>query len=63
VSVETDHEEEREMVGVPKCLKALNANLVVGSRIHQNHDEEHHVSGNTSWLLIMNVERVSGTEF
>lgn len=39
VSVETDHEEECEMMRIPKGLEALVADLVVGSGVHEKHDE------------------------
>ena len=30
VGVEAEHEEEREMMGVPECFEALGANFMVG---------------------------------
>ena len=39
VSVKSDHEEKCEVVGVPEGLKALTANLVVGGRVHDEHDK------------------------
>lgn len=56
VGVKTDHEEECEVVSVPEGLEALCADLVVGSGVHENHDEEHEVSSDTAWLGVMDVE-------
>jgi len=54
MSVDTNHEEESQVVGVPKCLKALLANLLMGSGVHENHDEEHEVTSNSTRLGVMN---------
>ena len=37
--VKCDHEEKCEVVGVPKCLKALSTDLVVSGRVHYDHDK------------------------
>ena len=55
VRVETNHEEESKMMGVPESLKALVTNLVMGSAVHENHDEEHEVSGDTTGLGVVDV--------
>ena len=39
VGVESDHEEKCEVVGVPKCLEALAADLVVSGCVHDDHDK------------------------
>ena len=57
MGVETDHEEEREVVRVPEGLEALVADLVVGRGIHEEHDEEHEVAGDAACLVIVNVDR------
>lgn len=53
--IETDHEEECQVVGVPERLKALVAHLVVCCGVHQEHDEEHEVARDGSSLGVMNV--------
>lgn len=63
VGVEADHEEEREVVGVPERLEALRADLVVRSRVHQNHDEEHEVTGNAARLGVMDHLRALLADF
>lgn len=62
VGVETDHEEEGEMMGIPKRFKALLADFVVGGTVHDYHDEEHDMAGDATGLLVVNVEGVSRTE-
>lgn len=62
VGVETDHEEEGEMMSVPKRLEALLADFVVRSAVHDNHDEEHDMSGYSGRLAVVNVEGVSRSE-
>ena len=39
VSVEADHEEECQVVGIPERLETLLANFCVASAVHQDHDE------------------------
>jgi hypothetical protein len=55
VGVESDHEEKCEMVGVPKCLEALAADLVVRGGVHDDHDEQHEVASDATRLGVMNV--------
>ena len=55
VGVESDHEEECEVVGVPESLKTLVADLVVGGRVHDEHDEQHEVTGNATSLFVVNI--------
>ena len=55
--IKTDHEKEGEVVGIPECLKALFSDLVVGGSVHQEHDEEHEMTGDTTSLGVVNVER------
>ena len=43
-------------MSVPKRLKALSTDLLVRSRIHQDHYEEHEVSGNATRLSVMDIE-------
>ena len=56
VRVKTDEEEERKVVGVPEGLEALVADLVVGGGVHEEHDEEHEVTGDTAGLRVVNVQ-------
>lgn len=56
VGVKADHEEERQMMGVPEGLEALLANLVVRGGVHQDHDEQHEVTGDTTGLPVMDVQ-------
>ena len=39
VGVQSDHEEKCEVMGVPKRFEALPADLVMGGRVHYDHDE------------------------
>ncbi len=61
MTIKTDHEEERKVVSVPEGLKALVTNLVVCGGVHQDHDEQHEVAGDTTWLGVMDVQRSLGT--
>lgn len=53
MGVNADHKKEGKVVSVPKSLEALIANLVVGSCVHENHDEQHEVASNTTRLGVM----------
>ena len=55
VGVKGDHEEKRKVVGVPECLEALAADLVMGSCVHDEHDEQHKVASDATSLFVMNV--------
>ena len=63
MSVEADHEEEREVVGVPESLKALLADLVMGGAVHDDHEEKHDMTGDATWLPIVDIEGISRSEF
>lgn len=54
--VEANHEKECEVVGVPEGLKALVADLVVRSCVHEDHDEQHEMASNAAGLRVMNVK-------
>lgn len=56
VSIQSDHEEKRQVVGVPKGFKALLADLLVSSCIHEHHDKEHEVSSDASWLGVVDLQ-------
>lgn len=53
--VKADHEKECEMMCVPKHLKALMANFVMGCCVHDEHDQEHEVAGNATRLGIVDL--------
>lgn len=56
VRVKSDEEEERKVMCVPEGLEALVADLAVRRRVHEEHDEEHEVAGDTTWLRVVDVE-------
>lgn len=56
MGVETDHEEEGEVVGVPESLEALLTNPLVGGGVHEDHDEEHEVTSDSSGLGVVDLE-------
>ena len=56
MGVETDHEEEREVVRVPEGLEALVTDLVVRGGVHEDHDEKHEVAADATRLGVVNVE-------
>lgn len=62
VGVETDHEEECQVVSVPKGLEALLSDFVVRSAVHDDHDEQHGMTGDSRGLPVVDIERVSGTD-
>ena len=55
VGVKSEHEEECEMVGVPEGLKALMTDLVVGGRVHDEHDEQHEMTSNATSLFVVDI--------
>jgi len=57
MGIETEHEEECKVMGIPESFKALSANLVVRGSIHEHHDEQHKVSSDSTRLGIVNLER------
>ena len=61
MSVESDHEEECQVMGVPESLEALVTDLVVGSGVHQEHDQEHEMTGDTASLGVVNIKSPLGT--
>lgn len=56
VSIETDHEEEGQVVSVPERLEALCTNFVVGSGIHEHNDEKHDMTRDATRLSIVNLK-------
>ena len=63
VSVDADHEEEREVVSVPERLETLLANFSVGGTVHEDHDEEHDMASDTARLAVVDVSCIYRTEF
>ena len=54
--VQANHEEEREVMGVPEGLETLVADLVVRGRVHEDHDGEQEVAGDAARLRVVDVE-------
>jgi len=55
VCVDADHEEEREVMCIPESLEALVANLMVGGGVHEDHDKEHEMTSDTTWLFVVDI--------
>lgn len=53
--IKPDHEKERQMVCVPERLKALLANLVMSSCVHDKHDQKHEVARDAARLRVMDL--------
>ena len=56
MGVETNHEEEREVVSVPESFETLVADFVVRRGIHEDHDEKHEVASDASRLRVVDVQ-------
>jgi hypothetical protein len=56
VGVYANHEEEGKMMGVPECFEALLTDFVLSGGIHQEHDEEHEMTGDAASLCVMNID-------
>ena len=54
--VQADHEKERKVMGVPERFETLMANLVMCGRVHEQHDQQHEVTGDASWLCVVNLQ-------
>lgn len=61
VRVHAQQEGDEQVVSVPERLERLLPNSVVGSRVHQQHAEKHHVSSNSTGLGVVNLERQHGS--
>ena len=57
VGVEAEEERDEEVVRVPEGLEGLLPDAVVGCCVHEQHAEEHNVSGDTSGLRIVDLDR------
>ncbi len=42
---------------IPESFEGLLPNTVVSSRVHQQHAEEHDMSGNTTGLSVVDLDR------
>ena len=62
MGVQTNHEEEREVVRVPEGLEALVADLVMRRGVHEDHDEEHEVTTDASCLRVVNLQGGVGAD-
>lgn len=58
VSVETQHKHNEQVMSVPESLEALLADLCVRGGEHQQHAEQHDMSGNTAGVGIMDLQGV-----
>lgn len=56
VGVQTEHEEEGQMMRIPKCLEALVANLGARGGVHEQHDEEHEMARDATRLGVVDLE-------
>jgi len=56
MAVETKHEEERKVMSVPEGFKALGTDLVMGGRVHEEHDQEHEVTSDGSRLGVVDLK-------
>lgn len=55
-----DHEEECQMMSIPKGFEALLTDLLMGRGVHQHHDEEHKMPGNAASLCVVYIKRRLG---
>ena len=55
MTVKSNHEKECQVMGVPESLEALIANLPMRGSVHQEHDQEHEVTGDTTSLRVMDI--------
>lgn len=56
MGVQRKDENESKVMGVPKGLKALLADLVMSRGIHQEHAKKHYMSRNSSGLRVVDLE-------
>lgn len=63
VRIETNHEEESKVMCIPEGFEALGADLVVSSRVHDDHYQEHEVASDTSGLCVMDLEGTLFSDF
>lgn len=63
MGVQAEHEEEGEVVGIPEGLETLLTNLLVGSRVHDDHDQQHEMPRNASRLRVVDLQGRLLTDF
>lgn len=63
VCVEADHEEERQVMSIPECLKTLPTDFHMRGGIHEDHNEQHYMASDTSRLAIVHIDRIFRTYF
>lgn len=56
VCIKGKDEDKSKMVGIPKCLKALLANLVMGCGVHKKHTEKHDMTSDATSLGVVNLD-------
>lgn len=56
MGVNSNHEEKRKMVSVPKRLETLVADLVVRGGVHQHHDQEHEMTSDAPGLRVVDLQ-------
>lgn len=56
MGVQSNHEKEGQVVGVPEHFKGLIANLFVGGAVHEDHDEKHKMPSDTASLLVVDIK-------
>ena len=61
VRVHANEERNKEVVRVPERLEGLLANAVVGGGVHQQHDEQHGVSSDTTSFSVVDLESNLGS--
>lgn len=52
---EAYHKEESEVMGVPEYLKCLMANLVMRSRVDEEHNKKHEMTSDATRLSVMDL--------
>jgi len=55
MGIEGDHEEKREVMGVPEGLEALAADLMMSGCVHDDHDEQHEVTSDATSLFVVDI--------
>jgi hypothetical protein len=61
VCVHAEQERNEEMVGVPEGFEGLLSDPVVSGRIHQKHEQKHHVSSNSTCFGVVDLECYLGS--
>jgi hypothetical protein len=56
VCVHAEEKRNEEMVGVPEGFEGLLSDPVVSGRVHQKHEQKHHMSSNSTCLGVVDLE-------